>query len=31
MNEFNEALEKAISAWVKLSDEWEKIETTHSD
>lgn len=31
MNEFNKALENAITAWTKLSDEWEKIETTHSD
>ncbi|HDR8152425.1 TPA: hypothetical protein QC057_001332 [Bacillus cereus] len=31
MDEFNKALENAISAWQKLSEEWEKIETTHSD
>ncbi|MEH7037188.1 hypothetical protein COM13_16120 [Bacillus pseudomycoides] len=31
MNEFNKALENAIFAWIKLSEEWEKIEATHSD
>ncbi|WJE64685.1 hypothetical protein QRE63_01520 [Bacillus mycoides] len=31
MDKFNKALDEAISAWVKLSDEWEKIEPTHSD
>ncbi|MBK0072364.1 hypothetical protein [Bacillus sp. S56] len=31
MNEFNKALENAISAWARLSEEWEKIEVTHSD
>ncbi|MRS25586.1 MULTISPECIES: hypothetical protein [Bacillus] len=31
MDEFNKALENAISAWQKLSEEWEKIEATHSD
>lgn len=31
MNKFNNALDEAISAWIKLSDEWEKIEATHSD
>ncbi|MGE6553224.1 hypothetical protein ACQKFK_31205 [Bacillus mycoides] len=31
MDKFNKALDEAISAWIKLSDEWEKIEFTHSD
>lgn len=31
MDEFNKALENAISAGVKLSEEWEKIVVTHSD
>lgn len=31
MNKFNKALDEAITAWAKLSDEWEKIESTHSD
>ncbi|GLV67419.1 MULTISPECIES: hypothetical protein [Bacillus cereus group] len=31
MDKFNKALDEAISAWIKLSDEWEKIELTHSD
>ncbi|MED4342843.1 hypothetical protein [Bacillus licheniformis] len=31
MEKFNKALDEAISAWVKLSDEWEQIEETHSD
>lgn len=31
MDQFNKALDEAISAWIKLSDEWEKIELTHSD
>jgi hypothetical protein len=31
MDKFNKALDEVISAWIKLSDEWEKIELTHSD
>lgn len=31
MDQFNKALDEAISAWIKLSDEWKKIELTHSD
>lgn len=31
MDKFSKALDEAIFAWVKLSDEWEKIELTHSD
>lgn len=31
MDKFNKALDEAISAWTKLSDEWEKIELTNSD
>lgn len=31
MDKFNKALDEAISAWSNLSDEWEKIELTHSD
>ncbi|EOO32669.1 hypothetical protein [Bacillus mycoides] len=31
MENFNQALDEAIQAWIKLSDEWEKIEQTHSD
>ncbi|MBA9027614.1 hypothetical protein [Peribacillus huizhouensis] len=31
MDEFKKALDEAIAAWIKLSDEWEKVETTHSD
>ncbi|KFL86306.1 hypothetical protein P9G96_28210 [Bacillus paranthracis] len=31
LEKFNQALDEAIQAWIKLSDEWEKIEQTHSD
>ncbi|MCM3325046.1 hypothetical protein [Cytobacillus kochii] len=31
MDEFNKALDNVIAAWIKLSDEWEKVETKHSD
>ncbi|MDX5947726.1 hypothetical protein SIL19_27990 [Bacillus cereus group sp. BfR-BA-00431] len=31
MEKFNQALDEAIQTWIKLSDEWEKIEQTHSD
>lgn len=31
MEKFNKSLDEAISAWVKLSEEWEQIEDTHSD
>ncbi|OPD49317.1 hypothetical protein [Bacillus thuringiensis] len=31
MENFNKALDEVISTWIKLSDEWEKIELTHSD
>lgn len=31
LENFNQALDEAIQAWIKLSDEWEKIEQTHSD
>lgn len=31
MDRFNKALDEVISACIKLSDEWEKIESTHSD
>ncbi|MFI8712835.1 hypothetical protein [Brevibacillus brevis] len=31
MDSFNQALDNAISAWIKLSEEWDKIEDTESD
>ncbi|WP_372814294.1 hypothetical protein [Paenibacillus sp.] len=31
MEQFKHALNEAISSWSKLSEEWEKIEETHSD
>ncbi|HHB1888847.1 TPA: hypothetical protein ACOQ40_005298 [Bacillus cereus] len=31
MEKFNKALDEVISACSKLSEEWEKIEATHSD
>lgn len=31
MDKFNKALDDAIAACIKLSDEWEKIEASHSD
>lgn len=31
MEQFKQALTEAITSWSKLSDEWEKIEDTHSD
>jgi transcriptional regulatory protein LevR len=31
LEKFNQALDEVIQAWIKLSDEWEKIERTHSD
>lgn len=31
LEKFNQALDEAIQTWIKLSDEWEKIEQTHSD
>lgn len=31
LEKFNQALDEPIQAWIKLSDEWEKIEQTHSD
>ena len=31
LEKFNKSLDEAIEAWIKLSDEWEKIEQTHSD
>ncbi|MDA2087856.1 hypothetical protein [Bacillus cereus group sp. BfR-BA-01323] len=31
MDKFNKTLDEVISACIKLSEEWEKIEVTHSD
>lgn len=31
MEDFKKALDEAVSSWIKLSDQWEKIEITHSD
>lgn len=31
MEQFKQALIDAITSWSKLSEEWEKIEPTHSD
>lgn len=31
MDEFKKALDEAIKAFRKLSNEWEKIEVSHSD
>ncbi|CAM5786296.1 hypothetical protein [Brevibacillus borstelensis] len=31
MENFKKALDEAITAWKKLSDEWEKIEDIHPD
>ncbi|MGG3641180.1 hypothetical protein ABES38_07330 [Bacillus gobiensis] len=31
MEDFKRALDQAINTWIKLSDDWEKIEQTHSD
>jgi predicted ATP-binding protein involved in virulence len=31
MEKFNKALIESIASWSKLSEEWEKIEATHSD
>ncbi|GIP45061.1 hypothetical protein J45TS6_35200 [Paenibacillus sp. J45TS6] len=31
MDSFNQTLDDAISSWIKLSEEWEKIENTESD
>ncbi|MGU3471902.1 hypothetical protein ACLBWT_12210 [Paenibacillus sp. D51F] len=31
MEDFKQALNDAITSWSKLSEEWEKIELTHSD
>ena len=31
LEDFNKSLDEAINAWIKLSNEWDKIEETHSD